>query len=221
MERGLSCPKCGSQNPSGYRFCGSCGDRLPASCPRCGGSVATEDIFCGSCGASLGSGMHKAEPRPCSEGHLEKAGSLIESARMYDKTLVFDKYPEMKAVAKPNLLPLWDKLVTIACVGCAFAEIADTVPEGDQRGIAYAVEKKIESWQHGSWVQLAALVAELEKMTDKGTDIACRIGGWILRNLRDEDKSSKELEKLASSSELATAVGLLIVGGFHDWWIEE
>lgn len=42
MKQGLSCPKCGSQNPSGYRFCGKCGAELAGTVQR---HVATMNWF--------------------------------------------------------------------------------------------------------------------------------------------------------------------------------
>jgi hypothetical protein len=61
------CPTCGSQNPCGQQFCGTCGARLLGdkpqadkdqqtySCPECGQAVAQDAKFCGRCGTSLNS----------------------------------------------------------------------------------------------------------------------------------------------------------------------
>ena len=49
-----TCPRCGSQNPDGVRFCQECGAKLgPAVCPGCGAELAPGTRFCGECGARL------------------------------------------------------------------------------------------------------------------------------------------------------------------------
>jgi membrane protease subunit (stomatin/prohibitin family) len=56
-ERVVICPKCGSQNRVGQRFCGSCGTSLePAKtvkCPNCGAEVPENMKFCGNCGKPM------------------------------------------------------------------------------------------------------------------------------------------------------------------------
>lgn len=53
MRQRFPCPRCGSQNPVGYKFCGACGSRFIRYCPYCGGSVTPGHRFCGDCGARL------------------------------------------------------------------------------------------------------------------------------------------------------------------------
>ncbi|HZB02322.1 MAG TPA: adenylate/guanylate cyclase domain-containing protein [Actinomycetota bacterium] len=49
----MACPKCGSENPEGQRFCGNCGAALAAICASCGSSNPPGQRFCGSCGTGL------------------------------------------------------------------------------------------------------------------------------------------------------------------------
>jgi class 3 adenylate cyclase/tetratricopeptide (TPR) repeat protein len=49
----MRCSKCGSDNPSGKRFCGDCGAQLANSCPKCGADNPEGKKFCGDCGALL------------------------------------------------------------------------------------------------------------------------------------------------------------------------
>jgi len=56
----LYCGKCGTENPDGQRFCGSCGAPLhaaqassPISCGQCGAQNPQGTTFCGNCGAPL------------------------------------------------------------------------------------------------------------------------------------------------------------------------
>jgi membrane protease subunit (stomatin/prohibitin family) len=52
----ILCPKCGSQNPVGAKFCGECGAKLVVStvpCPQCGEKVAEGAKFCPNCGSAM------------------------------------------------------------------------------------------------------------------------------------------------------------------------
>jgi len=65
MEQTLSCPKCGSQNVVGQRFCGACGQELRYGCSRCGTAVAPTSRFCANCGQELGWGTQQpTQPLP-------------------------------------------------------------------------------------------------------------------------------------------------------------
>ena len=54
----LTCPNCGNVNAEGFKFCSSCGTRLPESaptpqkrfCSHCGAEVAEGMRFCSTCG---------------------------------------------------------------------------------------------------------------------------------------------------------------------------
>jgi membrane protease subunit (stomatin/prohibitin family) len=58
------CPKCGTQNPAGTKFCSNCGNQMQApqvatvECPACHAQVAQGAKFCSSCGQSM-------VPQPC------------------------------------------------------------------------------------------------------------------------------------------------------------
>ena len=57
MQRGVfQCPNCGSQNPEGFQFCGSCGGKILYNCLNCGGGVNSMSRFCPHCGVGLGWG---------------------------------------------------------------------------------------------------------------------------------------------------------------------
>jgi membrane protease subunit (stomatin/prohibitin family) len=57
VQRVIVCPKCGTQNPVGDKFCGNCGDSLApvakVKCPQCGAEMAATMKFCGNCGSSM------------------------------------------------------------------------------------------------------------------------------------------------------------------------
>jgi class 3 adenylate cyclase/tetratricopeptide (TPR) repeat protein len=53
----VQCGSCGSDNPEGFRFCGSCGTALSdRPCPSCGFAAPAGTRFCGRCGTALTAG---------------------------------------------------------------------------------------------------------------------------------------------------------------------
>ncbi|NPV44562.1 MAG: hypothetical protein HPY70_11420 [Firmicutes bacterium] len=156
-----------------------------------------------------------------SKYHLEKADKLIKSAYIHAVSTyvpLLDKFPEVEVVADSNLLEFWDYLITIAGVGTAFMEIADTVPEKDQPGICYAIQKKLNEWQSNSYHAMVDFVNYVSKLVDSGVEIPDAIGGWIWVNLEKHDQSNQQLRELASSLKLVRVVGLPILMAFHNWW---
>ncbi|HDQ70880.1 MAG TPA: tetratricopeptide repeat protein [Chloroflexi bacterium] len=49
----MKCPSCGFDNPTGFAFCGKCGNPLAPACPQCGFENPPGFTFCGKCGAPL------------------------------------------------------------------------------------------------------------------------------------------------------------------------
>jgi len=55
----IPCPKCGTQNPAGAKFCSNCGGQMQApqvamvECPACHAQVPQGAKFCSSCGQSM------------------------------------------------------------------------------------------------------------------------------------------------------------------------
>src|SRR6476660_8686583 len=48
-----ACTSCGTENPTGHRFCAQCGTSLASLCPSCGRPSAAGERFCGQCGTQL------------------------------------------------------------------------------------------------------------------------------------------------------------------------
>ncbi len=55
QQQGIVCPRCGTVNPPGAKFCMNCGAPLPQEkiCPRCGFKNPPNAKFCMNCGAQL------------------------------------------------------------------------------------------------------------------------------------------------------------------------
>ena len=51
----MVCSRCGTENPSGSKFCSECGSHLASTCPSCGSPVLPEARFCNECGSPLSS----------------------------------------------------------------------------------------------------------------------------------------------------------------------
>ncbi len=49
----MPCPVCGTDNPTGRKFCGECGNPLAQACPNCGTPIGSATKFCGECGTPL------------------------------------------------------------------------------------------------------------------------------------------------------------------------
>lgn len=54
LEQGITCPKCGKLNPLNAKFCLECGAKLGAFvCPNCGGKLQPDAKFCMNCGQKV------------------------------------------------------------------------------------------------------------------------------------------------------------------------
>jgi class 3 adenylate cyclase/tetratricopeptide (TPR) repeat protein len=67
----MNCPGCGTENPSGAKFCRGCGVRLDAICPACQHSNLPGSRFCNECGHQLLSGA-PAPPARAQAGYTPK-----------------------------------------------------------------------------------------------------------------------------------------------------
>src|SRR5262249_4273757 len=93
----MTCPSCGSENPTTNRFCGGCGGSLARGCPACAHVNPPDHRFCGACGASLVAPLDRvAKP-----GH--KAGGTGNVVARKIVTVVFADVLEDHR--PPGLLP--------------------------------------------------------------------------------------------------------------------
>src|SRR5919201_1208878 len=66
----MLCPSCGTENPSGNKFCLECGSVLARTCPACGKPVVAGAKFCGECGAPLDAAPPEPRVQPAAERRL-------------------------------------------------------------------------------------------------------------------------------------------------------
>jgi hypothetical protein len=60
QEIKIRCPKCGSDNREGARFCSDCATPFGARCPKCGADNRPGAKFCDSCSAPLNPPLARA-----------------------------------------------------------------------------------------------------------------------------------------------------------------
>src|SRR5580765_320287 len=65
MIPAMGCPRCGTENPSGAKFCRGCGVRLDSICPACKHPNLPGSRFCNECGHPLAADA--PSPRPPAE----------------------------------------------------------------------------------------------------------------------------------------------------------
>lgn len=156
-----------------------------------------------------------------SDLQLEKAEMLINTANIYAISLfgkLINDYPELEVIVDSNLMEFWDFLITIACVGTAFREIADSALEEDQSGICYAIKDKLNEYKLDSYAALADMIEYVAKLTNSSVEIPDAIGAWIWVNFEKHDNANLQLIELSSSLKFVRIVGLPILTSFHDWW---
>src|SRR5436305_3597378 len=78
----MRCPACGTEHPTGRKFCSECGTRLAVACVSCGAALEEQDKFCGECGATVAGGL-PAPGTPAAERRLVTVlfADLVEFTR--------------------------------------------------------------------------------------------------------------------------------------------
>jgi len=77
MQQVFSCPRCGSQNTIGQRFCVGCGAPIANSCPYCGAYMGDTSKFCTSCGAPFESNRRQPGRQPQQTSGWAKFGGAM------------------------------------------------------------------------------------------------------------------------------------------------
>jgi class 3 adenylate cyclase/tetratricopeptide (TPR) repeat protein len=104
----MNCPRCGTANSAGRRFCAECGSSLASTCPTCGFSNEPGAKFCGGCGAAVGAspatvGPRFASPETYTPKHLAEkiltSKSALEGERKQITVLFADLKGSMELLA--------------------------------------------------------------------------------------------------------------------------
>src|SRR5207302_602707 len=111
----IACSSCGAQNPSGFRFCGSCGTELGGTpCPSCGFDNPPGQRFCGQCGSALGEAAPAPAPTAGAAGERKLA------------TVLFADVVGLTSMAENT-----DPQAVARTVDTAFRRMAEVVAEHD------------------------------------------------------------------------------------------
>ena len=171
VDEGLAvpCPSCGTPNPGGFRFCGSCGHALERLCPACGAAVADGFRFCGNCGAPIDPGRQTG-PARVSAGEERKVVSVVFAdleastqlaTRLDPEDLreVYASYFQEMAAQIELFGGFVEKFIGDAVVGIFGAPVAhDDDPERAIRA-ALAMQRRVPDLNRGLGPKLGAEIA--------------------------------------------------------------
>ena len=79
------CPRCGTGNTSGAKFCSECGSVLSTSCPECGHVTAPGQNFCSQCGAALSPRSASTHAAALTKGETTPAPARASGRRESDE----------------------------------------------------------------------------------------------------------------------------------------
>ena len=116
MSTTSACPACHAENPTGQKFCGECGARLPAGCPACGHPNPAGQKFCGECGAALAAAPKtavSAEAAPRVDREPAAPSRTVPAARDTSPSTYTPKHLVEKILTSRSAIEGERKLVTV------------------------------------------------------------------------------------------------------------
>src|SRR3989344_1650986 len=144
---------------------------------------------------------------------LEEAQTLVKTSSILATSLyvpLLDLHPKLRYIIETNLPKDWDYFVTIACIGTAFMEIADSFPkEDDQSSKAYAVQRALTDWSTDSYKEMVDFT---EYVYSNKSELTKAIGKWVLKNFQ------ADVEQAPEFSQISESLGRAILKSFHNWW---
>jgi len=84
----MTCPHCNVENPTGGKFCSSCGSALETACSECGTFAGPEDRYCRVCGRVLlaaASDSPSRQPTPTNQYSRQEIEELLSLRRLIRK----------------------------------------------------------------------------------------------------------------------------------------
>jgi class 3 adenylate cyclase/tetratricopeptide (TPR) repeat protein len=116
------CTRCGSSNPAGFSFCGSCGaPLLHMACTTCGAAIPPGQRFCGGCGAAVALDT-EAPVLPLAAGQSNVAEPMREERKL--ATVLFADVVGFTTLAEDT-----DHEAVASAVSEAFTRLAEIVDE--------------------------------------------------------------------------------------------
>ena len=90
----MTCPHCSVENPSGAKFCSSCGSVLEKACNECGFLSPPDDRFCRACGQPLAAAAGEPssqQPIPVKQYSRQDIEELLVLRRLVRKEEIASK----------------------------------------------------------------------------------------------------------------------------------
>ena len=111
---------------------------------------------------------------------------------------------------------VWDFFATVAGVGVAFAEIADSVSEAEQEALSGAVVDALTAWNRRGSNALTDFLNFVRQGVTNGAPLPALIGTWIIRNVVPDHRPAAADFDLFSNA--GSAIGMVFLHAFHGWW---
>lgn len=160
---------------------------------------------------------------------IDEAKFLVSAAHG-NATMMYpplsEKFPDLQEVGQSGLCDYWDYFITIASVGWAFMEIADSFEtDQDSANKANAVKKALNEWKEppqpfescSNFSIMTNFIEAVVRFQKEGLPLDLSIGAWVWKNLSVERATSK-LKEIARQPRYAELLGRMILSTFHGWW---
>ena len=80
----MRCSNCSTDNPSGMKFCGNCGQTLKNRCAQCGFENQPQFKFCGECGAALEASTAATPAKPSNVSSIRVAPGQADDSQVLE-----------------------------------------------------------------------------------------------------------------------------------------
>jgi hypothetical protein len=150
------------------------------------------------------------------------AEQLVPAAQTYVLTILpalSEDHPDVYDVVGADLLPYWDFLATVACVGVAFIAIPTAVAKPEQQDlICNVIQDCMETWNPSSHGAFENFLGHHTMFVKQGLTPPDAVGHWVWRNVAEHPAANAETKKAYESPRLARPTGWLIFNTFSTWW---
>jgi predicted amidophosphoribosyltransferase len=90
----MTCTHCNAENPSGGKFCSTCGSVLEKACDECGALARPDDRFCRACGRPItiaGNDTSSRQPIPTNQYTRPDIDQLLSLRKLIRKEEIASK----------------------------------------------------------------------------------------------------------------------------------
>ncbi len=161
---------------------------------------------------------------------LGRAENLLSAAQANAISMYLpltEKFSELREIGKAGLYEYWDYFITIASVGLAFMEIADSFKgEQDIDSVVVAVQKALNEWEKhlfelNNYDFMCNFLDTFNELQKEGLPLDVSVGAWIWINLKGSERATERLKEIAQQEFYAKLQGHMAITTFHNWWKSE